>query len=89
MMDKKYSPAQVFGLLTFTAFLWGGNAVAVKKVLTEISPFLLTMLRFAVFSSILLLAVGYQEGRRFLPQRRHLHRSDPPSRGAGSIRSGL
>ena len=72
MMDKKYSPAQVFGLLTFTAFLWGGNAVAVKIVLTEISPFLLTMLRFAVFSSILLLAVGYQEGRRFMPQRRHL-----------------
>jgi len=72
MINKKNSQAKVFGLLTLTAFLWGGNAVAVKKVLTEISPFVVTMLRFAVFSSILLLAAWYREGKRSIPQLRQL-----------------
>lgn len=69
---QKNSQAKVFCLLTLTAFLWGGNAVAVKKVLTEISPFVVTMLRFAVFSSILLLAAWYREGRRSIPQLRQV-----------------
>jgi len=72
MINKKLSQAKVFCLLTLTAFLWGGNAVAVKKVLTELSPFVVTMLRFAVFSSILLLTAWYREGRRSLPQLRQL-----------------
>ena len=66
------SQTKVFGLLTLTAFLWGGNAVAVKKVLTEISPFVVTMLRFAIFSSILLLAAWYREGKDSIPQLRQL-----------------
>ena len=72
MMDKKMSQGKVFGLLTLTAFLWGGNAAAVKKVLTELSPFVVTMLRFAVFSSLLLLAAWCREGRRCIPQVRQL-----------------
>ena len=64
--------ARMIVLLTFTALLWGGNAVAAKKVLTEISPFVVTMLRFAVFSCILLLASWYREGRRFLPLKRQI-----------------
>lgn len=66
------SQTRVFILLTLTAFLWGGNAVAVKKVLTEISPFVATMLRFAVFSSILLVISLYREGRRSIPGLRQL-----------------
>ncbi|NMC30935.1 MAG: DMT family transporter [Veillonellaceae bacterium] len=61
------NPTRIIALLTFTALLWGGNAVAAKKVLTEISPFVVTMLRFAVFSSLLLLVAGYREGRHCLP----------------------
>ena len=63
---------QVYGLLTLTAFLWGGNAIAVKKVLAEMSPVVLTMLRFAVFSSILMIAAWFREGKRSIPQRKHL-----------------
>lgn len=62
------SQTKVFALLTLTAFLWGGNAVAVKKVLTELSPLVATMLRFAVFSLLLLLAVWRREGRRAIPR---------------------
>ncbi len=72
MMGKQNSQVQVFLLLTLTAFLWGGNAVAVKKVLTELSPFVLTLLRFAVFSSILLAAAWYREGKRSIPRLRQL-----------------
>lgn len=71
-MDKTGSQTTVYGLLTFTAMLWGGNAVAVKKVLTEISPFAVTFLRFAVFSALLLLIAWYREGKRSLPQLRQL-----------------
>ena len=66
------NPTRIIILLTFTALLWGGNAVAVKKVLTEISPFVVTMLRFAVFSCLLLLISWYREGRRCLPALRQL-----------------
>ncbi len=69
---QKMSPIRVFFLLTVTAFLWGGNAVAVKKVLTDISPLVITLLRFAVFSSILLLVAWYREGRGFLPKSHQL-----------------
>ena len=65
---KKMNPGTVFFLLSVTAFLWGGNAVAVKKVLTELSPMVITVLRFAVFSSILLLIAWYREGRNCLPK---------------------
>ena len=71
-MSKNDNQTKMIGLLTFTALLWGGNAVAAKKVLTEISPFVVTMLRFAVFSSLLLLASWYREGRKFWPLQRQL-----------------
>ena len=66
------NPTRIIVLLTFTALLWGGNAVAAKKVLSEISPFVVTMLRFAVFSCLLLLFSGYREGRQCLPALRQL-----------------
>ena len=66
------NPTRIIVLLTFTALLWGGNAVAAKKVLSEISPFVVTMLRFAVFSCLLLLLSGYREGRHCLPALRQL-----------------
>ena len=66
------SQTKVFALLTLTAFLWGGNAVAVKKVLTEISPFVVTMLRFAVFSAILVAAAWCREGKRSVPRLRQM-----------------
>ena len=66
------SHGKVYFLLVVTAFLWGGNAVAAKKVLTEISPVVLTMLRFAVFSAILMIAAWFREGRRSIPAKRYL-----------------
>jgi drug/metabolite transporter (DMT)-like permease len=63
---------KVYGLLILTAFLWGGNAIAVKKVLTEISPVVATVLRFAVFSSILICIAWCREGNKSIPERRHL-----------------
>ena len=72
LKPEKMSPGTVFFLLSVTAFLWGGNAVAVKKVLTELSPLVITLLRFAVFSSILLLIAWYREGRSCLPEWRQM-----------------
>ena len=63
---------KVYGLLILTAFLWGGNAIAVKKVLTETSPVVATLLRFAVFSSILIIIAWCKEGSKAIPERRHL-----------------
>ena len=72
MKDAADNQTKVYLLLTLTAFLWGGNAVAVKKVLVEISPFVVTLLRFATFSSILLVVAWCREGRRSLPRLRQL-----------------
>jgi drug/metabolite transporter (DMT)-like permease len=69
---SQHNPTRIIALLTFTALLWGGNAVAAKKVLSEISPFVVTMLRFAVFSCLLLLVSWYRGGRQCLPALRQL-----------------
>lgn len=66
------SHAKVYFLLVVTAVLWGGNAIAVKKVLTELSPLVLVVLRFAVFSSVLMIVCWFREGRRSIPSRRYL-----------------
>jgi len=73
--SKKMSPGKVFFRLTIAAFLWDGNTVAVKKVLTDLSLLAITLLRFAVFSSILLLAAWHREGRKFLPKSHQLRPS--------------
>ena len=44
---------RAYGLLTLTALLWAGNAIAGKLAVGEVSPFLLTALRWAIAAAIL------------------------------------
>ena len=54
MPSKHASIAHPYMLLTITALLWGGNAVAGKLAVDHISPFLLTLLRWAVACLVLI-----------------------------------
>jgi len=59
MTSRQVSPAvhlltHHYLLLTITALVWGGNAVAGKLAVGHISPFLLTLLRWAVACAVLL-----------------------------------
>ncbi|SDF14414.1 DMT family transporter [Sporolituus thermophilus] len=62
----------VYILLTLTAILWGGNAVAAKYTVGELSPVTTAFLRFAAVSVILILLAFYIEGRKCLPRREQL-----------------
>lgn len=44
---------RAYGLLTLTALLWAGNAIAGKMAVGEVSPFLLTALRWAIAAALL------------------------------------
>jgi drug/metabolite transporter (DMT)-like permease len=44
---------RAYGLLTLTALLWAGNAIAGKLAVGEVSPFLLTALRWAIAAALL------------------------------------
>lgn len=67
MADRK-----VYGLLILTMILWGGNPVAVKTVLGELSPILIVLVRFLAMSAILLAVLLFREGRAALPKRRNI-----------------
>jgi drug/metabolite transporter (DMT)-like permease len=53
-------------LLTLTTLIWGGNAVAGKFAIGEISPFLLTAARW-VIAAIILMAFAHRRLRRDWP----------------------
>ncbi len=55
MKTKPSSQHSAYILLSLTALLWGGNAVAGKLGAGHVSPFLLTWLRWIIASSILIL----------------------------------
>lgn len=58
-------------LLTITALVWGGNAVAGKLAVDHVSPFLLTLLRWTVACAVLL-PFAYPHLKKDLPViRRH------------------
>lgn len=63
---------QPYLLLTLTALIWAGNAIAGKMAVGHVSPFLLTSIRWLVASAILL-AFGWKLIRAEWPViRRHL-----------------
>ncbi|MEO0730601.1 MAG: EamA family transporter, partial [Pseudomonadota bacterium] len=47
-------------LLTITTLSWAGNAVASKAAVGEVSPFLLTMLRWIIVAAIIL-AIAWKD----------------------------
>ncbi len=63
---------KVYFLLILTAVLWGGNAIAVKSILGEISPLMLILVRFIGISLILLAIIFYREGQQAWPPRQHI-----------------
>jgi len=63
---------KIYVLLILTAVLWGGNAIAVKSVLGEISPLMLILVRFIGISTILLAIIFWRNGKQGWPPRRHI-----------------
>lgn len=59
----------VYGFLVLATILWGGNVVAAKFVIREISPLLASFLRFFFFSMALFLIVFWREGKIIVPTR--------------------
>ena len=68
----KQSTQKIYFFLALTAILWGGNPVAVKSILGEISPVMIVLLRFVGISIILLAVMFYQQGRAALPPKKHI-----------------
>jgi len=66
------STKKVYSLLILSAVLWGGNAIAVKSILGEISPLMLILVRFTAISSILLTIIFCREGNHGWPPRQHI-----------------
>jgi len=62
----------VYVLLTLTAILWGGNAVAAKYTVGQLAPSTTAFFRFAWVSVILVSLAFYIEGRRCLPRFKQL-----------------
>ena len=59
----------IYGFLVLAMILWGGNIVAAKFVIREISPLLATIIRFFLFSAALLVIIYWREGRVVIPTR--------------------
>ena len=69
------SVTSAYALLTFTALIWAGNAVAGKWAVGQVSPFALTSLRWLVACAALVPLAGRQfarEWRLLLPSWRRI-----------------
>lgn len=55
-----------YGLLTLTALMWAGNAIAGKLAVGHISPFLLTSTRWLI-AAVVLIALGWRHLQRDWP----------------------
>lgn len=62
----------VYVLLTITAILWGGNAVAAKYTVGQLPPSTTAFFRFVWVSIILLSLVFIIEGRKSIPRLKQL-----------------
>lgn len=60
---------RVYFSLTLTGILWGGNSVAAKIAVSQLSPFVTVFFRFVAVSLIIFIMVWRQEGVRGLPPR--------------------
>src|SRR5690554_2497226 len=65
-------PRNAYVLLLLTALFWGGNAIAGKLAVGNVSPMALTLLRW-VFGLAMLVAIGWRQFAHDWPEaRRHL-----------------
>lgn len=68
----QYNAFFVYGLLTLTAFFWGGNAIAGKLAVGHISPMLLTMIRW-ILAFAIISVIGWKQAKTEWPEiRKHL-----------------
>ncbi|MCM0760412.1 MULTISPECIES: DMT family transporter [Sporomusa] len=63
---------KMYFFLVLTAVLWGGNPVAVKSVLGEITPIMTVLIRYIGISAILLSIMFIKEGRHALPPKHQI-----------------
>jgi drug/metabolite transporter (DMT)-like permease len=71
MPQRKASSAVAYGLLTLTALMWAGNAIAGKYAVGHVSPYLLTSLRWIVATAILVVWAWPQLRRDLAAMRQH------------------
>ena len=71
-MPASSSLFKAYGLLTFTALCWGGNAVFGQLAVDQVSPFFLVTLRWTG-ALILLISIGFRQTRADWPiLKKHL-----------------
>lgn len=63
---------KMYFFLVLTAILWGGNPVAVKSVLSEMTPIMTVFIRYIGISAVLLTILFLNEGRNAIPPKRHI-----------------
>lgn len=66
------STEKMYFFLVLTAVLWGGQPVAVKNVLGEITPIMMVLIRYIGISLVLLTIVFFKEGKSALPPKEHI-----------------
>jgi drug/metabolite transporter (DMT)-like permease len=64
---------QAYLLLVLTMLLWGGNAIAGRLAVGEISPMALTCLRWVIVVAVMLPATGRQLAAEWPGLKRHWH----------------
>jgi drug/metabolite transporter (DMT)-like permease len=69
-MDKFSNKTYMF--LCLAAILWGAQPVVIKAVLKELSPIMITFYRYIGISTILLVILFVNNGKKALPPVRHL-----------------
>ncbi len=74
MVSRPFSPLtdNAYLILLITRVFWGGNAVAGRFAVGEVSPLLLTCLRWVLGSAFMLLIAGRQVARDWPQVRRHI-----------------
>lgn len=68
-MDKVFN--KTYFLLVLAAILWGAQPVVVKAVLKELSPIMITFIRYIGISAILLIILYLDKDKNVLPPARH------------------
>lgn len=73
MSIGKHPPLpRLYAMLLMAAALWGGNTVAAKLIVQEMTPFTVAFFRFALFTLATLALIVYRSHRLVIPERRYL-----------------
>lgn len=71
-MGKHPPLLKLYAMLLAAAALWGGNTVAAKLIVTEMTPLTVAFFRFAIFTLATLALIVYRSHRLVIPERRYL-----------------